>query len=203
MKKNIILIDYENVQNIDLKPLIDLDVQIYVFHGKDQKFSAPLLKMALDLGKDKFVPVEISGTGKNAADFHIAYFLGKLSKVVENPFFHIISKDTGFKPLVHYIKDFDKLCCLQETAINDIPFLKTPHLKQEPEHNQKSHYQMVLDFLKAPKTGKPKTKKTLRNQIVSVCKKEITEVEVDEVINHLIAEKIIEFKDEYVSYVKK
>ncbi|HEX2959183.1 MAG TPA: PIN domain-containing protein [Chitinispirillaceae bacterium] len=117
MKKNIILIDYENIQRIDLNPLISQEVIIYIFHGKDQKFTGPLLKIALEFGKDKFIPVEICGTGKNAADFHIAYFMGKLSKELENPFFHIISKDTGFKPLAQYIKEVDKISCLQETGI--------------------------------------------------------------------------------------
>src|SRR5512133_3029220 len=172
MKKNIILIDYENVHNIDIKPLIKHDVQVYVFHGKDQKFTGPLLKIALELGKDKFIPVEIAGTGKNAADFHIAYFLGKLSREVENPFFHIISKDTGFKPLVYYVKDVDKIFCLQESEITEIPLLKT--VSEQPH---KSYYQIVIEFLSSRDSGKPKKKNTLRNQIISVCKKEIDESE--------------------------
>jgi hypothetical protein len=195
MKKNIILIDYENIQNIDLQPLLNQDIQIYVFHGKQQKFTGPILKMALEFGKEKFIPVEISGNGKNAADFHIAYFLGKLSREFENPFFHIISKDNGFQPLVHYIKDVDKKYCLQESAISDIPFLK--HV---PEQNSKSHYQIVEEFFLNRKTGKPKKKKTLCNQIISVCKKEITENDADKIIQQLIVNKIIDCKDDKVSY---
>jgi PIN domain len=198
MKKNIILIDYENVQNIDLNPLINQDVKIYIFHGKEQKFTGPLLKTALEFGKEKFIPIEIAGNGKNAADFHIAYFLGKLSKEIENPFFHIISKDTGFKPLVHYIKDVEKKYCLQEAAISDIPLLKLI-----PEQNPKSHYQMVVDFLSTRKVGKPKMKNTLRNQIISVCKKEINEFDADMIIQQLITNNIINCKDEYISYVNK
>jgi hypothetical protein len=195
MKKYIILIDYENIQNIDLKPLINQDVQIYIFHGKDQKFTGPVLKTALEFGKEKFIPVEISGSGKNAADFHIAYFIGKLSKEIENPFFHIISKDTGFKPLVHYIKEVDKTYCLQEAAIADIPMLKLVQ-----EESPKSHYDIVVDFLSKRKVPKPKMKNTLRNQIISVCKKEINEAEADEIISQLIANNIITCKDEYISY---
>jgi hypothetical protein len=197
MKKNIILIDYENIQNVDLKPLITQDVIIYIFHGKDQKFTGPLLKIALEFGKDKFIPVEICGNGKNAADFHIAYFMGKLSKEIENPFFHIISKDTGFNPLVHYIKDIDKVFCLQEAAISDIPLLKFIL----PEKNSNPHYQMVVDFLSTRKAGKPKMKNTLRNQIISICKKEINESDADKIIQKLIADKLIYCKEEYVSYV--
>jgi hypothetical protein len=168
-----------------------------VFHGKDQKFTGPLLKIALEFGKDKFIPVEISGTGKNASDFHIAYFLGKLSRDVENPFFHIISKDTGFKPLVHYLKDVEKIFCLQEPEITDIPLLKT--VSEQPH---KSHYQIVLEFLSSRNSGKPKTKNTLRNQIISVCKKEIDESEADRIIQQLVNNKVINCKEEYISYIK-
>jgi hypothetical protein len=68
------------------------------------------------------------------------------------------------------------------------------------EQNPKSHYQIVVDFLSTRKVPKPKMKNTLRNQIISVCKKEINEVEADEIISQLIANNIITCKDEYISY---
>lgn len=196
MKNNIILIDYENIQNVDLKPLINQDVTIYIFHGKDQKFTGPLLKIALEFGKDKFIPIEICGNGKNAADFHIAYFMGKLSNEFENPFFHIISKDTGFKPLAQYIKDVDKINCLQESSI-----AANHLLKPVPEQNTKSNYQIVADFLSARKAAKPKTITTLRNLIISTCKNEISEAEADCIIQQLVTHNVIISKEEYVSYV--
>jgi len=52
-------------------------------------------RLALEFGKEKFELVGIKGQGKNAADFHIAYFIGKLSKEIPDSLFHIISRDTG------------------------------------------------------------------------------------------------------------
>jgi hypothetical protein len=90
MKKNIILIDYENVQKHDLRPLLVHDVLIKVFYNKNQKASFDFLKLAMEFGKEKFEAIQIEGQGKNAADFHIAYFIGKISKeipeLIENKF---------------------------------------------------------------------------------------------------------------------
>jgi hypothetical protein len=45
--------------------------------------------------------IQINGNGKNALDFHIAFELGRLAQKEAKSFFHIISKDTGYDPLVN------------------------------------------------------------------------------------------------------
>jgi hypothetical protein len=47
--------------------------------------------------------VQMEGSGHNALDFHIAYYLGRL--VVEYPEarFQIVSKDAGFDPMVAHL----------------------------------------------------------------------------------------------------
>ena len=46
--------------------------------------------------------VRIVGNGRNALDFHIAYYLGQLATQTRD--FHIISKDQGFDPLIKHMK---------------------------------------------------------------------------------------------------
>jgi hypothetical protein len=196
MKKNVILIDYENVQKVDFKPLLALDVLIKVFHGENQKFTSDFTNMALEFGKDKFELIKIKGNGKNALDFHIAYYIGKLSKEIENSFFHIISKDTGFKPLVEYLKHNEKIYCLLEPCIAEIPLLK-PIPKTNGER-----FKLVLETLSNSKTSKPKRIKTLKNQIIAICKKEISDNEADEIIKMLIDKKIIDCNKETILYKK-
>jgi hypothetical protein len=57
---------------------------------------------ALKLG-ERFVLTEISGTGPNALDFHIAYYLGEI--LAHDPAHRcvILSKDKGFDPLVKHL----------------------------------------------------------------------------------------------------
>lgn len=196
MKKNIILIDYENVQKFDLKPLLNLDVLIKVFHGENQKFSSEFTNIALEFGKDKFELIKIKGNGKNALDFHIAYYIGKLSKEIENSFFHIISKDTGFKPLVEYLKHDEKIYCLLEPSIAEIPLLK-PVPKTTDER-----LKLILETLSNSKASKPKRRKTLKNQIITICKKEIDDNEAEALIQKLIDKKFIENNKETIIYKK-
>ena len=48
--------------------------------------------------------VTLETTGANALDFHIAYYIGVLSSQDPSAFFHVISKDTGFDPLIKHLK---------------------------------------------------------------------------------------------------
>ena len=43
--------------------------------------------------------VEIDGSGPNALDFHIAYYIGELATADPTGSFHVISKDKGSDPI--------------------------------------------------------------------------------------------------------
>jgi hypothetical protein len=223
MKKNIILIDYENVQKHDLRPLLAHDVLIKVFHGENQKFSADFLKLALEFDKTRFELVQIKGQGKNAADFHIAYFIGKLSKEIPDAFFHIISKDTGFKVLVDFLNQRQGISCRVESSIADMPMIKPvlpvtkpnlpllkpvaptikpvmPTVKSVLPKTIEECYKMVVERLSNSKQPKPKKIKTLRNQIVNFCKKQINEGNANAIIQKLVDNKVIECQNESIIY---
>ena len=82
MKKHYILIDYENVQTKSLTVLQGTPNQafrIMVFVGANQtKIPVELVSSMQSFG-DKAEYVQITGSGKNALDFHIAYYLGALT----------------------------------------------------------------------------------------------------------------------------
>jgi hypothetical protein len=197
MKKNIILIDYENVQDVDLEPLLKHDILIKVFHGEVQKFTSEFTSLALELGKDKIELIKIKGNGKNALDFHIAFYIGKLLKEIENPFFHIISHDTGFKPLVEYLIHVEKTFCLLEPSIADIPLLKKPGHKSNEDW-----YSTVVGALSRSVESRPKRLKTLQNQVLSICKREISDSDVEIIVKRLVENKFIECKNETVIYCR-
>ncbi len=48
--------------------------------------------------------IEMAGTGHNALDFHIAYYIGHIAAVDKDAYFHIVSNDTGFDPLIAHLK---------------------------------------------------------------------------------------------------
>ena len=83
MSKHYILIDYENVQPKSLSVLQGAPNQafrIMVFVGADQsKLPLDLVSSMQGFG-DKAQYVQITGSGRNALDFHIAYYLGALTE---------------------------------------------------------------------------------------------------------------------------
>lgn len=102
MAENVLLVDYENIGKIDLGA-IPAGVRVPFFFGASQK-SVPteFLKAALRLG-ERFVPIDIEGQGKNALDFHIAFYLGEYLTRSPDTSCVILSKDKGFDPLIRHL----------------------------------------------------------------------------------------------------
>ena len=102
MSHRYLLVDFENVPKVDLAALPD-DVTVPFFFGASQKsVSKDFLKTALKLGP-RFVPVDIEGKGKNALDFHIAFYLGEYLEKHADADCVILSRDKGFDPLVKHL----------------------------------------------------------------------------------------------------
>jgi len=104
VRTNYVLIDYENVQPTDIAMLRDGPFKVRVFLGANQAKIPVALAAALQgLGANaEYVLLE--SPGPNALDFHIAYYVGFLSGQDSSAFFHIISKDAGFDPLIKHLK---------------------------------------------------------------------------------------------------
>ena len=104
MKTNYIMIDMENVVPDNLE-LLDQDwVKVLLFVGKNQtKLPISIVKAVQRLGS-RAQYVQMSGTGHNALDFHIAFYIGRIAATDKDAYFHIISNDTGFDPLIAHLK---------------------------------------------------------------------------------------------------
>jgi hypothetical protein len=98
----ILLIDYENVQKIDLSKLPS-DALVRVFVGVMQKKVPTLLARQAQMLGPRLEWIQMEGQGSNALDFHIAHYLGRF--VLEYPKARhvILSKDKGFDPLVKHL----------------------------------------------------------------------------------------------------
>lgn len=97
-----ILIDHENVQPADSVGMDAEQACVLVFTGAQQKVAISLIEAVQVLGeRGKFV--RISGNGKNALDFHIAYYLGKFSERDPQASFLLVTADSGYDPLVSHL----------------------------------------------------------------------------------------------------
>jgi hypothetical protein len=103
MTERILLVDYENIQAVDLKA-VPADVNLrFVLGGAQARLPSDLAIQAHAIG-ERFVYVRALSVERNACDFCIAFYLGEyLSK---NPQAEcvILSKDKkGFDPLVQHL----------------------------------------------------------------------------------------------------
>ena len=102
MNESVLLVDYENIGKIDLAGIPE-GVRVPFFFGASQRtVPTDFLKAALRLG-ERFLPIDIEGQGKNALDFHIAFYLGEYLARDPHTACVILSKDKGFDPLVRHL----------------------------------------------------------------------------------------------------
>ena len=104
MKTRYVLIDHENVQPKDLALLDGQAVKVLVFLGANQaRISTELATALQSRGRDGEY-IQINGTGRNALDFHIAFYLGDLAAKNPEASFHVISKDDGYDLLLGHLR---------------------------------------------------------------------------------------------------
>ena len=194
MRTNFVLVDFENVQPDDLGLLKDGPFKVKLFLGPNQsKIPVALASSLQSLGENaEYVVLETAG--KNALDFHIAYYLGALSTEEPTAFFHIISKDSGFDPLIKYLKA-RKVFVRRSECIADIPYFK-PSLPAAPD----AQIAVVVADLQRRKASKPRTQKTLLSTLHALFKKELSEQQLAQLFRSLCSRGIVKVDDTKVSY---
>lgn len=172
MRTNYVLIDYENVQPANLAALAKEHFKVYVFVGANQaKIKYEIVETLHGFGTGAQW-VKISGNGPNALDFHIAYYIGRLAQAEPDAYFHIISKDAGFDPLIAHLKS-RKIFASRSRDIGDMPIVKAANTKTPSEKMD-----VVVANLKQRGTSRPRTIKTLSSTINSLFQKALPESEL-------------------------
>jgi hypothetical protein len=194
MRTNHILIDYENVQPESLAGLDAEHFQVLLFIGASQtKVNFEIAEAMQELGS-RARYVKISGNGSNALDFHIAFYIGQLAANDATSWFHIISKDAGFDPLIQHLRA-KKISVSRSKSIPDIPLLKAANSKTLPER-----ITLVVGNLKQRGASRPRTVKTLKSTISSLFQKQLPDQELDDLIGEMQRRAYVSLHDNKVSY---
>ncbi len=195
MRTTYILIDYENVQPDRLHQLAHDHFKIYVFVGLSQtKLSFETADSLQRLGT-RAEYIKISGNGTNALDFHIAYYIGRLAASDPKAFFHIVSKDSGFDPLIKHLKS-NGISVNRVRSISEILLRDDASLPQTPAERLES----ATRGLKRMKGARPSRIKTLRNVIDGLFRKQLTEPEVTGLIQALQEQGLLSIMDSRITY---
>jgi hypothetical protein len=193
-RTNYILIDYENVQPKNLEILLNHPFKVIAFVGANQtKIPFDLADAMQALGENATY-IKISGNGQNALDFHVAFYIGEISAKYPEATFHIISRDTGFDPLIRHLKA-KKIRVQRDTDLAEIPVLRMSNATSSDEK-----IEAVVKNLTGRGPSRPRKMKTLSNTINSLFAEKLADTELVELIEELQKREFITVNQGNVSY---
>lgn len=194
LRTNYVLVDYENVQPDALALLADEHFKVIVFVGANQTKVTFEAAEALQRMGNKAEYIKISGNGPNALDFHIAFYIGELARNDPTPYFHILSKDAGFDPLIKHLKTRNVLVSRWRN-VADIPLIKMAEAKSPQQK-----LELVVANLQQRGTSKPRAVKTLSSTINSLFQKQLSEQDLTTLVEGLRKKGYIQINGTKVSY---
>ena len=188
------LIDFENVQPRNIEILASHPFKVLVFVGASQAKIPFELATAMQQLGDNAQYVKIGGNGKNALDFHLAFYVGELVAKEPEAYFHIISKDTGFDPLIKHLKA-RKIRIQREKDLAEIPVLRMSTATSDDEK-----VAAIVKNLAGRGHSRPRKVKPLANTINTLFTKKLEEGELMSLINELKEKRYIVVSEGNVSY---
>ena len=194
MRANYVLIDYENIQTVSVDVLDQEHFHVIVFVGANQSKVSIELASALQRMGTRASYLKITGNGSNALDFHIAFYIGQLAAADPAAYFHIISKDSGFDPLIAHLKT-KKIYAARSRDISEMPIVKAATARTAPDR-----VPVVIAKLQQLGASKPRTVKTLSSTVSALFQKSLTDDEISGLLQHLQKQGVVTVTESKVSY---
>jgi hypothetical protein len=211
VRTNYVLIDYENVQVKSLALLKEAHFAVRVFLGvKNTKLHKDMVLAMHEFGS-RASYVELETSGQNALDFHLAFYLGQLAQVDSEGFFHIISKDTGFDPLIGHLRAM-KISAVRSASIEEMPCFKpkaeaTPPVSTTAVSGTRvvperlfDLFKLAIDDLRKRKSARPRTEKSLKSTLRARFHKDVLDSDIDSVLRMLRKRGYVKLEGTKVSY---
>lgn len=178
-REKYILVDFENVHPAHLDRLRDRGFKIRIFLGSTQERIPLSIVKSLQVFGTALEYVRTCGMGPNALDFYIAFFLGRKSLEVPNARFFIISKDTGFDPLLRHLS-VQGISCRRVNYAEEISREEASmDAMQALPPDEMLH--RVIAHLSRPMT-RPRTPKTLRSAIHALFGKKLRPAQIEDLV---------------------
>lgn len=194
MRPNYVLIDFESLQPQGLELLANGGFHVLVFVGAQQHRIPFAFAQAMQRLGAQAEYIKIAGAGPNALDFHIAFHMGRLSEQHADAFFHVISHDTGFDPLLVHLKSRGIFSARWE-SIEDIPHVRAAQCQTHDER-----LALVLTRLTHAKASLPRKRKTLISTIDSLFQKRLAADDLQSLVDALVESKLVAFDGDAVAY---
>ncbi len=194
LRTNYVLIDYESVQPQALSVLQQEHFKDIVFVGASQAKVSFAAAEALQRMGSKAEYVKISGTGRMLSNFHIAFYIGQLAAQDATAYFHIISKDTGFDPLIQHLKS-RKIFAARSRDIAEIPIVRAANSRSPAER-----LSVIVTKLQQLGPAKPRAVKTLTSTINALFQKQLSDSDLLSLVQELQSAGMVSVAGTKVSY---
>jgi len=186
---NHVFVDFENVQDIDVAVIGNKAVTFTLLLGSRQtKLDVSLVeKLLAHAGSVELV--RLTSGGRNALDFTLAYYVGRAAVADPTGYFYIVSKDTGYDPLIEHLCSRN-IRARRHDDFSTLTFAGMP--KPKPHSRPKAQPLMVdervaqvLEHLRKPSTNRPRKKKKLVSYLVAHLGNKIPEADALKLVDHL------------------
>ena len=199
---NHVFVDFENVPDIDVAVIGNKAVTFTLLLGSRQtKLDVSLVEKLLEHAASVEL-VRLTSPGKNALDFTLAYYVGRAVAADPTGYFHLISRDTGYDPLIEHLRsrnirarrhaDFSTLT-FGAPAKASLP-VPPPATAEKLKIHQKPKPQppgldelgnQVLEHWRKPSTTRPRTKDKLVSYLVTHLGNKASGMWALELVEHL------------------
>ena len=194
MKQNHVLIDYENVQPAVAEALVQPVFKVWVFVGAQQaKVKFDLLDLVQRKGQNARV-IKMTTSGRNALDFHMSCYLGRLTTQEPDGYFHVIAKDTGMDPLLEHLRDQG----LKVNRWEDVS--QIPIVKGRADESDDDKLSRIVEYLVRRGNQRPATVKTLVGSAAALFSPRLEETEARALIEQLQVNGVFEVVGSRLQY---
>ena len=197
---NHVFVDFENVPKVDLTILDNKAANFTLLLGPRQTKLDVVLVEKLLAHAASVQLVRLASGGRNALDFTLVYYVGRAVAADPVGHFQIISKDTGYDPLIEHLQSrnihaqrHNDFTTLPFTAPAEQPTLN-PSAATKPKSASKSKAQVVslgeretqvLEHLRKATTTRPRKEKKLLSFLIAYLGHTITETEALTIVKNL------------------
>lgn len=198
---NHVFVDFENVHQVAPAAIGGKGVSFTLLMGARQtKLDAALVEKLLEHAASVQL-VRLGSSGRNALDFALAYYVGRAVAADPAGFFHIISKDAGYDPLIEHLRSrhirarrHDDFTTLTFSGVAKLPTPTSPTAVPKPKAQSKPEVQptavdgweaQVLEHLRKPTTTRPRNEKKLLSYLLAHLGHKLTEAEALNLVKYL------------------
>ncbi len=198
---NHVLVDFENVHHVDPAIIGAKAVSLTILVGaKQTKLDAETVVKLFEHAASVQL-IRLTASDKNAVDFALAYYLGRAVLADPAAYFHIVSKDSGYDPLIAHlvsrhvrVRRHENFTTLSFAASSKAaPAVPKPAKAKAGATAAKpavagppDPMNLVLDRLRKHTTNRPKKKKTLLSHLKANLGKDASDADAIQLLEMLI-----------------